>query len=188
MKKQFFLLNALALITAGFLLIWESPPESFLSPQTGKIEKLPSADSYMHKITSYKFADSGAKQFTLNSDKASYYNNQSLLIMESPRLQSAQTNKLETVEIVADRGHLVTDKETLELSGNVDAQWNTAEGSNQLTAGKITYLITSDTAQAEDGFRLRTPQAQLTGKTLSTDLQKGTTTITSKVRAIYEPH
>ena len=188
MKKQFFLLNALALITAGFLLIWESPPESFLSPLTGKVEKLPSADSYMHEITSYKFADSGIKQFTLNSEKASYYNNQSLLIMESPRLQSAQTDKLETLEIVADRGHLVTDKETLELIGNVDAQWNTAEGSNQLTAGKITYLITSDTAKAEDGFRLRTPQAQLTGKTLSANLQNGTTTITSKVRAIYEPH
>ena len=98
-----------------------------------------------------------------------------------------QTNS-KLLEIVADEGHLVTDKETLELIGNVDAQWNTAEGSNQLTAGKITYLITSDTAQAEDGFQLRTPQAQLAGKTLSTDLQNGTTTITSKVRAIYEPH
>ena len=188
MKKQFFFINALALITAGFLLVWESPPESFLRPQSGKVQTLPSADSYMHEVTSYKFADSGAKQFTLNSDKASYYNNKSLLIMDSPTLQSTQTSKPETIKIVAEKGLLSTDSETLELIGDVNAHWYTDEGKKQLTAGKITYLITSDTAQAEGGFQLNTPQAQLTGKTLSTDLQNGTTTITSRVRAIYEPH
>ena len=134
------------------------------------------------EVTSFKFADSGAKQFTLNSDKASYYNNKSLLIMDSPTLQSTQTSKPETIKIVAEKGLLSTDSETLELIGDVNAHWYTDEGKKQLTAGKITYLITSDTAQAEGGFQLNTPQAQLTGKTLSTDLQNGTTTITSRVR------
>ena len=152
MNKQFFFINALALITAGFnLLVWENPPESF-RPQSGKIETLPSADSYMHEVTSFKFADSGAKQFTLNSDKASYYNNKSLLIMDSLRLQSTQTSKPETIKIVAEKGLLSTDSETLELIGDVIAHWNTDEGKKQLTAGKITYLITSDTAQAEGIF------------------------------------
>lgn len=187
MRKQFFLSTALALTIGGFLLIWESPPESFLSPQIGKVERLPSADSYMHEITSFKFSNTGAKQFTLSSDKASYYNKKSLLVVDNPKLSSAHTNKLNAIKIIADKGYLAADTETLELSGNVDARWNTEEGYNQLTTSKITYLIPSDIARAEDGFQLQTPQAQLTGKTLSTDLQNGTTTITSKVRAIYEP-
>jgi len=92
MRKQFFLSTALALTIGGFLLIWESPPESFLKPQTGKVEKLPSADSYMREIISFKFSATGARQFTLSSDNASYYNNKSLLVVENPKLNAAQTS------------------------------------------------------------------------------------------------
>lgn len=188
MKKQFFLSTLLAVTIAGFLLIWESPPESFLSPQTGKLEDLPGADSYMHRVTSFKYSSTGAKELTLSSNKASYYNKNSLLVLENPKLNSAQTNQLSDLKITATTGLLSPETETLELKGNVDARWNTAEGSNHLTASRVTYSLSSHIAAAENDFQLRTPQAQVTGQTLATDLREGTITITSKVRATYEPH
>jgi len=186
MKKQFFLMTILVLTIAGFLLIWESPPESFLMPQVGKVEKLPSADSYMQEITSFKFSDKGERQFTLRSIKASFYNKESLLIVDKPTLSSPKTSNLHALKIVADRGYLAANTETLELKGNIDAQWHSANGRSQLTTDKMTYFIASDIARAEDGFQLKTPQAKVTGKTLSTDLKDGITTITSRVSAVYE--
>lgn len=188
MKRQLFLMATLAVMIGGFLLVWESPPESFLRLETDKVEQLPSADSYMKEATSYKFSKAGSKQFTLKSANAFFYDQESMLVLESPTFTSIQTdNSASELTIIADKGHLANDRETLELTGNVSANWNTVNGHTLLTTKKLTYFITDNLAKADHGFQLKTPQAEVTGNSLSTDLKAGITTITSSVNAVYEP-
>jgi len=188
MKKQFFFLVGLAVITGGFLLVWDSPPESFLRPQTGKVDKLPSADSYMINITSYKFSKDGDKQFSLKSSKMSLFNKKSQLILEKPVLVAKQmVEESGELNVIADSGSLSKDTQIFEFTGQVNANWETTDGQILLTSGRLTYSVPSSTAKAYDGVQLKTPQAEITGKTLSADFQTEIFTIESSVRAVYEP-
>ena len=188
MKKQFFFLVSLAVMIAGFVLIWDSPPESFLRAQTGKVDRLPSADSYMINVTSYKFAEDGGKQFSLKSSKMSFFSKKSQLILEKPNLVATQmANKGGEVQIIANNGSLSKNTQTFEFTGQVNANWGTTDKKTLLTAGGLTYFVPSSTAKAYDGVQLKTPQTEMTGETLSADFQAEIFTIESKVRATYEP-
>lgn len=188
MKKQFFLMAVLAVMIGSFLLIWESPPESFLRLETSSVEELPSADSYMKGVASHKFSSAGSQQFRLESANAFFYDQGSMLVLESPTFKSTQvSNSASELTIIAEKGHLANDKGTIELIGQVSADWNTVDGRSLLTAKKLTYFITDNLARADRGFKLKTPQAEVVGNSLSTDLKAGITTITSNVNAVYEP-
>lgn len=67
MIRQALLISALIFFVGGFLLIWDSPPESFMRKQTGQVEEVPVADSYMTDVSSLKFSSSGSQQFLLTS-------------------------------------------------------------------------------------------------------------------------
>lgn len=189
MKKQFFLMAVLAVMIGGFLLIWESPPESFLRLETNSVDELPSADSYMKGVTSYKFSNTGNQQYRLESTNAFFYNQESMLVLENPTFKASQVDTTASeLSIIADRGLLANDRETIELTGKVSADWSTEEGRNLLTAKKLSYFVNDHLAKADRGFKLKTPQAEVTGKNFATDLKAGITTITSNVNAIYEPN
>ena len=70
MIKQFSLVFSLLLLIGGFLLVWDSPPESFMRSQVGQIEQTPSADSYMTSVVSRRFSADGTEQYTLATQSA----------------------------------------------------------------------------------------------------------------------
>jgi len=189
MIRQLLLLAVLGVLVGGFLLVWDSPPESFLKSSSAKAERLPDADSYMQNITSYKFTAAGNKAFTLHSAKGFFYDRKSLLMLDHPSFQSSTAEASpELLKITADRGELqLTDSgDILQLGGNVNAQWHSTEGLTNLNTEVFTYHIDERIAHAQQGFRLSNPQAELTGERLSTDFENAITEIQSGVRAVYE--
>ena len=68
MIRQALLFTTVALIVAGFVLIWDSPPESFLRQANHQLEEKPNADSYMTNITSRRYSVAGNEKFSLNND------------------------------------------------------------------------------------------------------------------------
>ena len=61
MIKQFLFMVCLILVTGSMLLIWDSPPESFLPKESNLVNKLPSADTYMTNIETFIFSSDGSK-------------------------------------------------------------------------------------------------------------------------------
>ena len=57
--KNYALISATALLTIAFLLIWDSPPESFLKNSEGRPERVPLADSYMRQVKTRVYSKDG---------------------------------------------------------------------------------------------------------------------------------
>ena len=75
MMKNYALIIAAALLTVGFLLVWDSPPESFLKKAEGPSEAMPLADSYMRKVNTRVFSLDGQVQFSLHAPQIEFFRN-----------------------------------------------------------------------------------------------------------------
>ena len=88
MIRQFLLGFGLLIMVGGFLLIWDSPPKSFMRQQQGQVEKVPSADSYMIAVTSRRFSKTGGEQLIISSPKIELYTGDSKVLMSQPSILS----------------------------------------------------------------------------------------------------
>ena len=186
MIRQALLTFILALMVGGFLLIWDSPPESFIRQKDGQFEKDPRADSYMKEITSRRFASDGAEKFSLSSPRIEFYEGALTLTLAEPVfLTHRPLGKPLTLK--ADRGQLDSALGKLDLDGNVSADINSRGELAQLTTEHLTYFTDSNIATTESAFRLLAPQSNVSGSGLHIDLLKEIFIIKSKVRVTHEP-
>ena len=191
MIKQFSLVFGLLLLISGFLLVWDSPPESFMRNQVGQIEENPSADSYMTSVVSRRFGSDGAEQYVLSSPKMDFFNDNSRLQLSDPQLlarPAQQESQNETlIKINAETGILTDNGKTIRLAGNVIAVIDEPEGTTELTTANINYQPATHMASTAGRFKLRTPQVTLSGTGLEANLANEVFTIKSRVRAVHEP-
>ena len=187
MIKQFFFMVCLIVITGSFLLLWESPPESFSRPDSSKIEELPSADSYMRNIKSFIFSLDGTKQYALEASEIAIFSGISELKLARPLLVAYNTNSQQAqFEIKADSGMLYKNSKIFEFDGNVNANWQTEEGASVLQAGNLAYSLNDDNASADGGVELNTPNSKISGESLSVNFVSKILKIESRVRGIHD--
>lgn len=187
MIKQFFLTTCLVLVTASFLLLWDSPPESFLRPDGSKVENLPSADSYMSNIRSIIFSADGTKKYALEASEIAIFSGLSELELSQPLLVAYKIDSQQThFEVKAKTGTLYKNSQIFKFDGNVNAQWDAVDGSTVLQAGNLSYSLEDDSASASGGVQITTPQSKLSGDSLSANFDSKTLKIESRVRGVYD--
>ncbi len=186
MIRQALLTFILALMVGGFLLIWDSPPESFIRQKGGQFEKDPRADSYMNEITSRRFSAAGTEKFSLSSPRIEFFEGSSVLTIVEPRFLTQQALG-KPLNLQATQGQLNSDLGVLDLDGNVRADINSNGDLAVLTTERLTYLIDSNIAKTDSSFKLLSPQSDISGSGLHIDLNKETFIIKSNVRVIHEP-
>ena len=187
MIKQFSLVFGLLLLVSGFLLVWDSPPESFMRNQVGQIDENPSADSYMVSMVSRRFGTDGTEHYVLSSPKMEFFNENSRLQLRDPQLLAGQGQEKSQITINADTGTVTDNGKTLMLDGNVIALIEEPEGITELTAAAMNYKPATTVASTAGRFKLRTPQVTLSGTGLEANLANDVFTIKSRVRAVHEP-
>ncbi len=186
MIRQALLTFVLALMVGGFLLIWDSPPESFIRQKGNQFDKNPQADSYMEVITSRRFSAEGTEKFSLNSPRIEFFEGSSILTLAEPVFLTQNTLG-KPLRLQASQGKLNSATGKLDLDGNVHADINNRGELAQLTTEHLTYFTDSNIALTDSSFKLLTPQSKVSGTGLHIDLIKGVFIIKSKVRAIHEP-
>jgi LPS export ABC transporter protein LptC len=187
MIKQFLLTACLVIVTASFLLLWDSSPESFLRPDSSKVDNLPSADSYMSNIKSYIFSSDGTKKYTLEAAEISIYSGISEIKLSQPLLVAYKTNSQRPqFKIKANSGMLYKNSKIFEFDGNVNANWQTEEGTSVLQAGNLAYMVNEDSASANGGVEITTPKSKISGETLSANFITKILKIESRVRGIHD--
>jgi LPS export ABC transporter protein LptC len=186
MIQQALLAVFLAFMIGGFVLIWDSPPESFLRQTNSQMDEHPQADSYMTAVTSQRFSALGSEQFKLSSPRIEFFQGQSTVNLEQPRF-IGQGDIRRPIELSANSGHLDSANGRLELKDNVQALMTTAEGSATLTTARLTYLIDSSIARTDQPFKLLSEQSKASGTGLEIDLVNETFAIQSKVRVTHDP-
>ena len=187
MIKQFFLTACLVMMTASFLLLWESKPESFLRPDSGKIEKPPSADSYMRNIKTFIFSSGGTKKYSLKATEISLFSGLSEVKLSQPIFvfhgTGQQKNQL-TVE--ANQGIFSKNSQKFQFKGDVNANWENLRGESVLKAARLSYSIKDENASADGGIQLTTPDAEITGESISANFESKILKIENRVKAIHD--
>ena len=181
----------LVLFVGGFLLVWDSSPDSFMRNQSPQVDSIPRADSYMTEIISRQFSDTGKEKFILSAHKVELFSNTSETLLTEPELISfrhkAGLAKTKTVRINAKNGVLTGTGEILILTNNVVVTIETAEGKTQLNTERLVYVPSSETASTAAPFDLLSPQVKISGKGLEADFSNQKYTLKSEVQAVHEP-
>jgi LPS export ABC transporter protein LptC len=187
MIKQFFLMACLVLITGSFLLLWDSPPESFLRPDSSKVENLPSADSYMSNIKSFIFSDDGSKKYILKAHELAIFSEFSELKLSQPVLTAFQKDHEQPqFEVKADTGILSKNSYIFAFDGNVNAHWDAKNGKTVMQAGNLSFSLKQDSASAKGGVQLKTPDSEISGDSLSANINTKVIKIKSRVRGVHD--
>ena len=186
MIKQFFLMVCLVVVTGSFLLLWESPPESFSRSDSSMIEELPSADSYMSNIKSFVFSNDGTQQYLLKASELSIFSSLSELKLIEPVLIAYQNDTKTQFMVAAKSGFLSKNTQIFTFNDDVTANWETDRGGTNLRAASLSYALKDDSAKAVGEVQLSTQNTKMTGDTLTADFDGESLIIESRVRGTYE--
>jgi len=181
----------LVFFVGGFLLVWDSPPDTFMRNQTPQVDRIPSADSYMTEITSRQFSDTGKEKFILFAPKVELFSDASEILLMEPKLISFGIKtglvSTKTIRIKAKNGILANNGEILTLTNDVVVTIEAAAGNTQLNTERLVYLPTTETASTVAPFDLLSPQVKISGKGLEANFSNQKYTIKSEVHALHEP-
>ena len=181
MIRQSFIGITLVVIISWFLVVWDSPPESFIRKNNSQLVQEPSVDSYMTTMTSQRFSDNGNELFILTSSKMELLSGETQLHLSAPRFVSRIGNleqrEEKGVSFVANSGTLSADGSKLSLNGDVVAFINGISHQSTLTRMTVT---------TDGGFKLVSPELTLSGTGLNANLDKEIFRINSKVRATHD--
>jgi LPS export ABC transporter protein LptC len=188
MIKQSFILLILVIFVSWFLIVWDSPPESFIREKPSEMVSQGQVDSYMLGVTSRRFSDIGNEIFLLTSSKMEILLSSPDVLLTDPRFVSVsdQKNALETaVSFDAERGILKDNGSFLSLSGNVEAIIAGSNIEKTLTSEALDYDSKLKLVTTGEPFTLLSPGVSLSGVGLNADLGKETFKIFSETRALH---
>ena len=186
MIRQALLTFIVALMVGGFLLIWDSPPESFIRQKDGQFDSDPRADSYMKEITSRRFSAEGSEKFSLSSPRMEFYEGSSRLTLDEPVFLTHRPLG-KPLKLQAIRGQLDSSQGKLDLDGNVRADIDSDGNLAELTTEHLTFYTDSNIAVTDSEFELMEPQSHVSGTGFHIDLSEEVFTIKSNVRVVHEP-
>ena len=189
MIRQSVISLILLLIVSWFLVVWDSPPESFLQKNDGQLVQKRSVDSYMTGISSRRFSARGDELFLLTSSKMELFNGESRLELSAPRFVSVttKTDGEDTgVSFIANSGTLSEDGQQLVLKGAVEAVIAGTKNQSTMTSESLNYNASKMLITTDGKFDLITPTLSISGRGLNADLSEETFTMKSNVSAVHE--
>ena len=185
MTKNYALIISAALLTIGFLLVWDSPPESFLKKSEGLTEAMPLADSYMRKVNTRVFSLDGQVQFSLYAPQINFFRNVSEISVLDPIVIS-QENSGRKVEISARSGVLNQISHQIELNGNVHITVGLGSDIAKLETEKLTYFSDDGLVESDRDFEFENIRGKVYGTGIEAYPNKGHYKFLAKVQGIYE--
>jgi len=187
MIKQFLLMAGLIVVTGSFLLLWDSPPESFLRPENSKVEQLPTADSYMRNIKAFIFSADGAKKYSLEASEMSFFSGLSELKLSQPVFMTHSANNQNgEFKVRANNGTVFKKTQIFEFNGDVNANWDNIAGNTAIEADRLSYSIEKDVASASGGVKLTSPNSKISGDSLLANFETKVLKIESRVRGTHD--
>lgn len=186
MLKRVLLTSTIFLLAAGFLLVWDSPPEMFLPKSRAIQAERPEADTYMigTRATQYD-AESGAVKLLVQTRRTDQFPDGGEVLMEAPIIDALMPDGRQ-LHLTAERGHLSASQDLLTLLGNVEVSQQRA-GEIRVESDSLQYSIPEQTATTEDQVTLHSARGTTRSQGLSADLKNGVYQLKAKVSGRYDP-
>ena len=188
MIRQIFFVSVSSLMLGWFLIVWESPPESFLQQKNKKIFTQDSIESFMTNSETQIYSNNGKKMLTLKATKLESLEGEKILTLYEPRaLGSSQNESFEisSFSLSSNKGTFDPERGDLQLFNSVEGILQTSAGQRNLSSSSINYNIPTMALSSQSRFNLQEENHEITGEKFLIDLKNNNTILFSKISATY---
>ena len=188
MIRQIFFVSVSLLMLGWFLIVWDSPPESFLQQKNKKIFTQDSIESFMTNSETQIYSNNGKKMLTLKATKLESLEGEKILTLYEPRaLGSSQNESFEisSFSLSSKKGTFDPERGDLQLFNSVEGILQTSAGQRNLSSSSINYNIPTMALSSQSRFNLQEKNHEITGEKFLIDLKNNDTILFSKINATY---
>ena len=188
MIRQIFFVSVSLLMLGWFLIVWDSPPESFLQQKNKKIFTEDSIESFMTNSETQIYSNNGKKMLTLKATKLESLEGEKILTLYEPRAIGSNQNEsfeISSFSLSSEKGTFDPDKGDLKLFNSVEGILQTSAGQRNLSSSSINYNIPKMALSGQSNFNLQEKNHEITGEKFLIDLKNNNTILFSKISATY---
>ena len=188
MIRQIFFVSVSLLMLGWFLIVWDSPPESFLQQKNKKIFTEDSIESFMTNSETQIYSNNGKKMLTLKAAKLESLEGEKILTLYEPRAIGSNQNEsfeISSFSLSSQKGTFDPDKGDLKLFNSVEGILQTSAGQRNLSSSSINYNIPKMALSGQSNFNLQEKNYEITGEKFLIDLKNNNTILFSKISATY---
>ena len=188
MIRQIFFVSVSLLMLGWFLIVWDSPPESFLQQKNKKIFTQDSIESFMTNSETQIYSNNGEKMLTLKATKLESLEGEKILTLYEPRAIGSNQNEsfeISSFSLSSKKGTFDAEKGDLKLFNSVEGILQTSTGQRNLSSSSINYNIPTMTLSSQNRFNLQEKNHEITGEKFLIDLKNNNTILFSKISATY---
>ena len=188
MIRQIFFVSVSLLMLGWFLIVWDSPPESFLQQKNKKIFTEDSIESFMTNSETQIYSNNGKKMLTLKAAKLESLEGEKILTLYEPRAIGSSQNEsfeISSFSLSSQKGTFDPDKGDLKLFNSVEGILQTNAGQRNLSSSSINYNIPKMALSGQSNFNLQEKNYEITGEKFLIDLKNNNTILFSKISATY---
>ena len=188
MIRQIFFVSVSSLMLGWFLIVWESPPESFLQQKNKKIFTQDSIESFMTNSETQIYSNNGEKMLTLKATKLESLEGEKILTLYEPRAIGSNQNEsfeISSFSLSSEKGTFDPEKGDLKLFNSVEGILKTSAGQRNLSSPSINYNIPTMALTSNSRFNLQEKNHEITGEKFLIDLKNNDTILFSKINATY---
>ena len=188
MIRQIFFVSVSLLMLGWFLIVWDSPPESFLQQKNKKVFTQDSIDSFMTNSETQIYSNNGKKMLTLKATKLESLEGEQILTLYEPRAIGSNQNEsfeISSFSLSSEKGTFDPEKGDLKLFNSVEGILKTSAGQRNLSSPSINYNIPTMALSSQSRFNLQEENHEITGEKFLIDLKNNNTILFSKISATY---
>ena len=188
MIRQIFFVSVSLLMLGWFLIVWDSPPESFLQQKNKKIFSQDSIESFMTNSETQIYSNNGKKMLTLKATKLESLEGEKILTLYEPRAIGSNQNEsfeISSFSLSSEKGTFDPEKGDLKLFNSVEGILKTSAGQRNLSSPSINYNIPTMALTSNSRFNLQEKNHEITGEKFLIDLKNNNTILFSKINATY---
>lgn len=188
MIRQIFFVSVSLLMLGWFLIVWDSPPESFLQQKNKKIFTQDSIESFMTNSETQIYSNNGEKMLTLKATKLESLEGEKILTLYEPRAIGSNQNEsfeISSFSLSSEKGTFDPEKGDLKLFNSVEGILKTSAGQRNLSSPSINYNIPTMALTSNSRFNLQEKNHEITGEKFLIDLKNNNTILFSKISATY---
>jgi LPS export ABC transporter protein LptC len=188
MIRQIFFISVSLLMLGWFLIVWDSPPESFLQQKNKKIFTQDSIESFMTNSETQIYSNNGEKMLTLKATKLESLEGEKILTLYEPRAIGSNQNEsfeISSFSLSSEKGTFDPEKGDLKLFNSVEGILQTTAGQRNLSSSSINYNIPTMALSSQSRFNLQEKNHEITGEKFLIDLKNNNTILFSKISATY---
>ena len=188
MIRQIFFVSVSLLMLGWFLIVWDSPPESFLQQKNKKIFTQDSIESFMTNSETQIYSNNGEKMLTLKATKLESLEGEKILTLYEPRAIGSNQNEsfeISSFSLSSEKGTFDPEKGDLKLFNSVEGILKTSAGQRNLSSSSINYNIPTMALSGQSNFNLQEKNHEITGEKFLIDLKNNNTILFSKISATY---